>query len=87
MNNNDFKVYVIYKDGKPWREGNKIGVYMTKRSSNQVVSREAKYDVYGICRKDEKHYFELTDEERCMYVNKAKEHYEVKEFAESINKN
>ena len=87
MNNNDFKVYVIYKDGKPWSEGNKRGVYMTKRSANQVVSREAKYDARSICRKDDKYYFELADEERCMYVDKAKEHYEVKEFAESINKN
>ena len=87
--NNEFKVYVIYKDGKPYIKSGRKTVYLKIGSTRSVITTESQYDarkLYDSYCKDNNingdWYDDLSEDERNKWLEKAKLHYEVKVFTE-----
>ena len=84
----EFKVYVIYKDGKPYIKTGIKTVYLKIGSARSVITTESQYDaikLYNNYCKDNNingDWYDLSDFERNKWLEKAKSHYEVKVFTE-----
>ncbi len=86
---NEFKVYVIYKDGIPLNNMSNKTVYVKESSAKQVITTLSKYYAPSIYYKEmgkKKYYEDLNKEERQIWINKARSHYEIREFVENKNK-
>ena len=81
----DFKVYVVYFNGKPLSRdiGRKV-VYLDTKGAKQTATVLSKYYAereYVNKNGYDKWHDELTKEERNKIINKyKKEHFEVREF-------
>ena len=85
----EFKVYVIYKDGKPYIKTGIKTVYLKIGSARSVITTESQYDaikLYDSYCKDNNingdWYDSLSKYERNKWLEMAKSHYEVKVFTE-----
>lgn len=86
--NDEFKVYVIYKDCKPYIKSGRKTVYLKLGSARSVITTESQYDarkLYDSYCKDNNingDWYDLSDFETNKWIEKAKSHYEVKVFTE-----
>lgn len=85
----EFKVYVIYKDGKPYIKTGRKTVYLKTGSARSVITTESQYDAIKLydnyCKDNNINgnwYDSLSKYERNKWLEKAKSHYEVKVFTE-----
>lgn len=85
---NEFTVYVIYKDGKPYIKSGRKTVYLKIGSARSVITTESQYDaikLYDNYCKDNNingDWYDLSNFEANKWLEKAKSHYEVKVFTE-----
>ena len=85
---NEFTVYVIYKDGKPYIKSGRKTVYLKISSARSVITTESQYDaikLYDNYCKDNNingDWYDLSNIEANKWLEKAKSHYEVKVFTE-----
>lgn len=86
----EFKVYVIYKDGKPYIKSSIKTVYLKIGSARSVITTESQYDARKLynnyCKNNninDDWYNGLSKHERNKWLEKAKSHYEIKVFTEN----
>ncbi|NFH40800.1 hypothetical protein [Clostridium sporogenes] len=77
------KVYVIYLDGEMYRcSGRKIA-YLKLGSARQVITSESKDLAERMCSNEShKYWWDLNEEEKQQWIDKAKQRFEVREFVE-----
>jgi uncharacterized protein (UPF0333 family) len=85
------KVYVVYKDGQVYQDSGKKIAYLQERYAKQLVTVASKKDaelLYEATRFKNKEmisnirWYHLSKEEEKYWIDKAREHYEIKVFVE-----
>lgn len=79
-------VYVIYFDGKMYKNHYRKCVYLKQGSAKQVVTCESKslatYMYNEQKKSNENSYHDLSKERQQKWLDKAKSRFEIKEFVE-----
>jgi hypothetical protein len=81
------EVYVIYLDGKMYKNSSKKIVYLTKGRAKSVVTSESKHmaeEEYWE-NNNHKHMFELSKKEQEILINKQKQRFKIKTFVPKDN--
>lgn len=76
------EVYVIYLDGKMYKNSSRKIVYLTKGRAKSVVTAESKHMAEEKCwgNNNHKYMFELSEKEQKILINKQKQRFEIKTF-------
>ena len=88
MNNNDFKVYVIYKDGEILTNNKKVCCYIFKDMAELFIKSESKHDgrlMYNkYCKENNinNSWHDLCKEEKEKWYNEGKKIYKIKTFSD-----
>lgn len=86
--NNDFEIYVVYKNGKPYIRKTRKRCYFRIESAKAVIESECKRDGHimysNYCKKNNIQYiwYDLCKEQKEFWYNEARKLYEIKVFTE-----
>lgn len=81
------EVYVIYLDGKMYKNSSREIVYLTKGRAKSVVTSDSKRMAEEECRENPNHKWlcELSKEEQEILMNKQKQRFEIRTFVPKDN--
>lgn len=76
------EVYVIYLDGKMYKNSSRKIVYLTKGGAKSVVTIESKHMAEEEYWKNNryKRLFELSEKDQAILINKQKQRFEIRTF-------
>ena len=83
MNNEqEFKVYVVYKDGEQYDCSGMKGVYRQIGSARALITTRAKFNAECNFDKNnkDKDWYDLSKQEQQALIDKEKERYEIRVF-------
>lgn len=78
------KVYVVYLDGRMYKDNNRKCAYLEISGAKQVVTADSKKIAHNMYDNAEAKqcWYDLTKEQKQKWYEKAKTRFEIREFVE-----
>lgn len=80
-------IYVVYFDGKMYKGHsykNRKCTYVKVGGVRQIVTEDSKYISTQMCKDKGLYYYDLNEEQRKEWLDKARQRFEIKEFVERV---
>lgn len=77
---------MIYFDDEMYKHSGRKTVYLKLGSARQVITSESKDLAERMCSKEShKYWWDLNEEEKQKWIDKARQRFEIREFTENKN--
>lgn len=80
-------IYVVYFDDEMYKGHsykNRKCTYIKVSGAKQIVTEDSKYIATQMCKDKGLDFYDLDEEQREEWLNKAEQRFEIKEFVEKV---